>query len=146
MTERNSSGDKPKAPKDTRNLRRIQVGGSSQSSDIQARRRYRVKIEGEWYEGQFSRQWFGWQFDGYRNGIQLNLIDEVFEIVQAPQPRFAINVRVANYLGLDIRALVREIHQDDVAELKPLDVDVHRHRRECKGYRVCLRASCPASP
>ena len=59
---------------------------------------------------------------------------------------FAINVRVANYLGLDVRALVREIHQDDVAELKPLDVDVHRHRRECKGYRVCLRASSPASP
>ncbi len=70
-----------------RTLRRISVGGSSQSGDIHARRQYRVKIDGEWYEGQFSRQWFGWQFDGYKNGIQLNLIDEVFEIVRAPAPK-----------------------------------------------------------
>ena len=71
--------------RETRKLRRIHVGGTSQSSDIQSRKRYRVKIEDEWYEGQFSRQWFGWQFDGYRNGIQLNLIDEVFEI-ESPKP------------------------------------------------------------
>ena len=88
MTERNQSGDETKAPKDARKLRRVQVGGSSQSSDINARKRYRAKIEGEWYEGQFSRQWFGWQFDGYRNGIQLNLIDEVFEIQSPPPPKF----------------------------------------------------------
>jgi hypothetical protein len=71
--------------RETRKLRRIPVGGTSQSSEIQSRKRYRVKIEGEWFEGQFSRQWFGWQFDGYRNGIQLNLIDEVFEI-ESPKP------------------------------------------------------------
>jgi len=86
LTERDPSGDEPKAPKDARGLRRVQVGASSQSGHINARRRYRVKIDGEWYEGQFSRQWFGWQFDGYQNGIQLNLIDEVFEIVQTPKP------------------------------------------------------------
>ena len=86
MTEEDRSGNEAKAPKDARKLRRVQVGGSSQSGDINARRRYRVKIDGEWYEGQFSRQWFGWQFDGYRNGIQLNLIDEVFEIVASPKP------------------------------------------------------------
>lgn len=72
-----------KPPKDARELRPIKVGGSSQSSDINSRKRYRVKIDGGWYEGQFSRQWFGWQFDGYQNGIQLNLVDEVFEIVEA---------------------------------------------------------------
>jgi len=71
-------------PQDERKHRRIRVGGSSQSGDIHPRRRYRVKIDGDLYEGQFSRQWFGWQFDGYRKGIQLNLIDEVFEIVEPP--------------------------------------------------------------
>jgi hypothetical protein len=80
------SGKGAKVPKDTPGLRPIRVGGSSQSPDIHVRKRYRVKIDGEWYEGQFSRQWFGWQFDGYRNGIQLNLVDEVFEIVQSPKP------------------------------------------------------------
>jgi hypothetical protein len=71
--------------REAQKLRRVPVGSSSQSSDIQARKRYRVKIDDEWYEGSFSRQWFGWQFDGYRNGIQLNLIDEVFEI-ESPKP------------------------------------------------------------
>ena len=77
--------DDAKAPKDARELRRIRVGDSSKSGDIHTRKRYRAKIDGEWYEGQFSKQWFGWQFDGYRNGIQLNLIDEVFEIVERPK-------------------------------------------------------------
>lgn len=81
------SGKEAKGPKDTPHLRPVRVGGSSQSGDIHARRRYRVKIDGDWYEGQFSRQWFGWQFDGYRNGIQLNLVDEVFEIVESSKPR-----------------------------------------------------------
>jgi len=66
-----------------RTLKRIPVGGSSESTHLSPRKRYRVKIEGRWYEGQFSKQWFGWQFDGYQSGIQLNLIDEVFEIVTA---------------------------------------------------------------
>jgi hypothetical protein len=70
-------------PKDDRTLKPIPVRGSSESGAIHAGRRYRVKIDGGWYEGQFSRQWFGWQFDGFRNGIQLNLVDEVFEIVES---------------------------------------------------------------
>lgn len=65
-----------------RTLKKIPVGTSSESSHISARKRYRVKIDGSWYEGTFSRQWFGWQFDNYGSGIQLNLIDEVYEIVQ----------------------------------------------------------------
>jgi hypothetical protein len=85
LTTRDRTRDEPKAPKDARKLRCVRVGTSSQSGDIHQRRRYRVKIDGEWYEGQFSKQWFGWQFDGYRNGIQLNLLDEVFEIVESPK-------------------------------------------------------------
>jgi hypothetical protein len=69
------------ATKNGRGLKKIVVGSSSESSHISTRKRYRVKIEGAWYEGGFSRQWFGWQFDGYGSGIQLNLIDEVYEIV-----------------------------------------------------------------
>jgi hypothetical protein len=61
-------------------LKRIRVTGSSECTHISPRKRYRVKIEGVWHEGQFSKQWFGWQFDGVDPGIQLNLIDEVFEI------------------------------------------------------------------
>ena len=38
--------------------------GSSECTHISPRKRYRVKIEGTWHEGQFSKQWFGWQFDG----------------------------------------------------------------------------------
>ena len=63
-------------------LKKIRVGSSCQSNEITYRRRYRVKIDGEWYEGFFSKQWFGWQFDNYgSSGKQLNLIDEVYEIV-----------------------------------------------------------------
>lgn len=64
-------------------LKKIPVGTSSESPHIGSRKRYRVQIEGKWYEGTFSKQWFGWQFDGYGNsGIQLNMIDKVFEIVE----------------------------------------------------------------
>ena len=63
-------------------LKKISVGSSSESSQIDSRKRYRVKIEEQWYEGSFSKQWFGWRFDGYgTTGLQLNLIDAVYEIV-----------------------------------------------------------------
>jgi hypothetical protein len=65
-----------------RQLKKIPVGGSSESSHIDSRKKYRVFIEGKWYEGFFSKQWFGWNFEGYGNsGMQLNLIDQVYEIV-----------------------------------------------------------------
>jgi hypothetical protein len=68
-------------------LKKIPVGGSSESSHIDSRKRYRVKIEGRWYEGSFTKQWFGWRFEGYgSSGIQLNLIDAVYEIL-SPAPR-----------------------------------------------------------
>ena len=73
--------------KDERILKRISVTGSSESSHIARQKQYRVKIDGKWYEGSFTRQWFGWQFEGYRSGIQLNLIDEVYEIVAPPSSK-----------------------------------------------------------
>jgi len=49
------------------------------------------RVSGQWYEGQFSKQCFGWRFDGIGQGIQLNLIDEVYEIESPtrtkPKPR-----------------------------------------------------------
>ncbi len=69
-----------------RKLKKIPVGTASTSSHIDSRKRYRVKIEGRWYEGSFSKQWFGWRFDGYgSSGMQLNLLDEVYEIVRPPR-------------------------------------------------------------
>ena len=63
-------------------LKKIKIGGTCQSGEISYRKRYRVKIDGEWYEGMFSKQWFGWCFDNYgQSGKQLNLIDEAYEIV-----------------------------------------------------------------
>lgn len=72
----------------SRTLKKIPVGTSSESSHIDSRKRYRVRIEGRWYEGSFSKQWFGWSFDGTgSSGVQLNLIDEVYEIV--PEEKLA---------------------------------------------------------
>ena len=68
-------------------LKRIPVTGTSESSHINSRKRYRVKVDGQWYEGQFSKQWFGWRFDGVGQEIQLNLIDEVFEIQSPPRSK-----------------------------------------------------------
>ncbi len=64
-------------------LKKIPVGSSSESGQIDSRKRYRVRIDGRWYEGSFSKAWFGWKFDGYgSSGIQLNLIDQVYEILR----------------------------------------------------------------
>ncbi len=68
-------------------LKKIRVGSSSESAHIDSRKRYRVRIEKRWYEGSFTKQWFGWRFEGYgTSGMQLNLIDQVYEIVK-PDPR-----------------------------------------------------------
>ena len=69
------------AAKEEKRLKKIPVGGSSESSHISSRKWYRAKIDGVWYEGMFSKQWFGWRFENYgSSGIQLNMIDEVYEI------------------------------------------------------------------
>lgn len=64
--------------------KRILVGSSSENAKISARHQYRVRIGKKWYEGAFSKRWFGWNFDGIEpSGMQLNLIDEVFELPKA---------------------------------------------------------------
>jgi hypothetical protein len=69
-----------KAPK--QKLKKIPVGSSSESGHINPRRKYRVRVEGQWYEGSFTKKWFGWCFEGGGvSGLQLNLIDQVYEIV-----------------------------------------------------------------
>jgi hypothetical protein len=66
-----------------RKLKKIPVGTSSESSHINPRRRYRVQIDGKWFEGVFTKRWFGWCFEGPgTSGVQLNLIDQVYEIVE----------------------------------------------------------------
>lgn len=62
-------------------LKEIRVGSSSESADISARKRYRVRVGSAWHEGAFRKYWFGWNFEDFgASGIQLNLIDEVYEI------------------------------------------------------------------
>lgn len=62
-------------------LKKIPVGSSSESCHIHARRIYRVRIARRWYEGAFTKQWFGWRFEGYGSaGMQLNLIEQVYEL------------------------------------------------------------------
>jgi len=68
-------------------LKRIVVGSSSETSSISAQRKYRVRIGREWLEGVFTKRWFGWNFEPFgASGMQLNLIDEVFELPQT-RPR-----------------------------------------------------------
>lgn len=68
-------------------LKRIRVGSSSENTEIRSQRRYRVRIGSDWHEGSFTKYWFGWKFEGGgSDGLQLNLIDEVFEILR-PFPR-----------------------------------------------------------
>jgi hypothetical protein len=61
--------------------KKIPIGSTSESNLIRSTRRYRVQIEGRWYEGTFSKEWFGWKFNEYgSSGMQLNLIDQVIEL------------------------------------------------------------------
>lgn len=64
-------------------LKKIKIGGKSESNEISDRKHYRVKIDGEWHEGSFSKKWFGWNFEASQGGIQmqLNLLDEAYEVV-----------------------------------------------------------------
>jgi CheY-like chemotaxis protein len=64
-------------------LKRIVVGSCSESSQISAQKTYKVRIGPRWYEGRFSKRWFGWLFEDFGDtGMQLNLIDEVFEVAE----------------------------------------------------------------
>ena len=58
---------------------------SSQDSRISAKKTYLVKIYGQWYTGQFSKQHYGWSFNGWGNaGLQLNSIEgPLYEIIES---------------------------------------------------------------
>ena len=71
-------------------LKRIVVGSSSESPHIRSQKKYRVRIGNKWFEGAFSKRWFGWLFDDFGDtGMQLNLIDEVFELPPGSSERVA---------------------------------------------------------
>ena len=40
--------------------------------DIQKGKTYLCKIYGKWFFGTFSRQWFGWSFNGWYNHLQFD--------------------------------------------------------------------------
>lgn len=40
--------------------------------DIQPEKQYLAKIAGEWFCGYFNREWYGWNFDGWWNNLQLD--------------------------------------------------------------------------
>ena len=56
-------------------LKRIDLtkGEDSHHPDITARKQYLALIRGEFHCGKFSKQWYGWNFDGWKHsdcGIQ----------------------------------------------------------------------------
>lgn len=62
-------------------LRKIELDGSDNNSQIVADKKYLVKANGEEHQGVFTKQWFGWScknLDG--KYMQLSFIDEVYEI------------------------------------------------------------------
>jgi len=74
-------GDPGNAAEGSSRLKEIRVGSSSESADISTQKRYRVRVGSGWHEGGFRKYWFGWKFEDFgASGIQLNLIDEVYEI------------------------------------------------------------------
>lgn len=90
MADSRSSARPPRSAASSGELKRIVVGSSSETSHISANRRYRVRIGREWYEGDFTKRWFGWNFEAFGpSGMQLNLIDEIFELPRTPPPRWS---------------------------------------------------------
>jgi len=56
---------------------------SSKDRRIRGRRSYLVKIAGAWYAGKFSKQWYGWCFNGWHAPYSLSDIKgPIYEIVE----------------------------------------------------------------
>lgn len=63
----------------------IPLDGTCKNKGITLRKRYLVKIDGEWFIGRFSREWYGLNFEDWGgNGIQLDGIDKVYEVGRLP--------------------------------------------------------------
>ena len=69
----------------TPKLEKINLGKRKDCNhpDINTQASYLAKIEGEWYAGRFTREWYGLNFNAvYRAGYQLNFGDweELYKI------------------------------------------------------------------
>lgn len=66
-----------------KNIRRKQSWGDCQDRQIHCRKTYLVKIYGQWFAGQFSRERYGLSFINWGcGGIQLDSIDLIYELCQ----------------------------------------------------------------
>ena len=46
----------------------LSKGHESDHPDIKEDQQYLCRIDGKWFAGTFSRQWFGWSFDDWHGG------------------------------------------------------------------------------
>ena len=68
-----------------RYLKKIRIPSTNASGEISPRKRYRVKIDADWFEGVFSMHSFGWNFEDYgTSGMQINMLDAIYEILSGP--------------------------------------------------------------
>lgn len=81
-------------------LRQINLNGTSANDAIVPYEgQYLVKVCGRWRAGTFDRQWYGLNFTNYGSeGIELEAIDEVYEIVDAGLAGAEAVALPANYL------------------------------------------------
>jgi len=66
-------------------LVRIDLPIRPQDNRINSRKHYLIMYKGEWYAGQFDKQWYGWNFLGvYDAGCQIDYDgwEEVYEITR----------------------------------------------------------------
>lgn len=66
-------------------LKHVNLNGTNANDSIVPYdAQYLVKVCGRWRAGAFDRQWYGLNFTNYGSeGIELEAIDEVYEIVEA---------------------------------------------------------------
>lgn len=64
-------------------LLQLQLPITLKDKRISSKKSYLAKIEGEWYAGKFSKQWYGWNFEAvYDAGCQVDWDgwEAVFEV------------------------------------------------------------------
>lgn len=63
--------------------KQIQRSSGSKDKRISAKKHYLANIDGDYIIGQFSEQWYGWNFSwpvSAMVGVQLDMIEELYEI------------------------------------------------------------------
>ncbi len=64
-------------------LKSIRLNNTNHNSKIDRGETYLVKIYGEIFAGQFSKQWYGWNFNNWGcSRIQLDAIEKVWRIIK----------------------------------------------------------------